>query len=146
MKQCKRCSKDKPLNSFPACKANKDGRYSYCTPCKDAYNSAWHARNRDRHLAANRKWGRALKAAAIDAYGDACACCGEAERGFLTIDHADGNGAEHRKREGLNSGSATYRWLKSHSYPPGFQVLCANCNLAKGWYGVCPHALVPASQ
>ena len=33
----------------------------------------------------------------------------------------------------------TYRWLKNHNYPEGFQVLCYNCNLPKGVYGVCPH-------
>ena len=29
-----------------------------------------------------------------------------------------------------------YPWEK---YPPGYQVLCHNCNLAKGFYGSCPH-------
>ncbi len=36
-------------------------------------------------------------------------------------------------------GSVLYSWLKKQGYPPGFQVLCHNCNLAKGYYGACPH-------
>jgi hypothetical protein len=26
-----------------------------------------------------------------------------------------------------------------NEFPDGFQVLCHNCNLAKGYYGECPH-------
>lgn len=29
--------------------------------------------------------------------------------------------------------------VSSHCYPPGFQVLCHNCNFGKSLYGVCPH-------
>jgi hypothetical protein len=29
--------------------------------------------------------------------------------------------------------------LKADGYPPGIQVLCYNCNMAGGFYGVCPH-------
>lgn len=30
-------------------------------------------------------------------------------------------------------------WLRRNNYPNGFQVLCHNCNMAKGFYGKCPH-------
>lgn len=30
-------------------------------------------------------------------------------------------------------------WLKTNGYPDGFQTLCHNCNMAKGFYGICPH-------
>src|ERR1019366_4483037 len=36
----------------------------------------------------------------IAAYGGKCACCGETERIFLTIDHIGGGGAEHRRQFG----------------------------------------------
>ena len=30
--------------------------------------------------------------------------------------------------------------LKKLGYPKdGYQLLCHNCNCAKGWYGACPH-------
>jgi len=32
-----------------------------------------------------------------------------------------------------------YVWLKRNYFPTGFQLLCHNCNLAKGFYGKCPH-------
>lgn len=30
-------------------------------------------------------------------------------------------------------------WLKKNDYPKGFQILCHNCNMSKGFYGYCPH-------
>jgi hypothetical protein len=65
-----------------------------------------------------------------------CRCCGEKERKFLGIDHIDGGGKQHLKSIGSTN---IYYWAKAHGYPPGFQVLCHNCNLAKGFYGECPH-------
>lgn len=66
-----------------------------------------------------------------------CACCGELEIKFLSIDHINGGGNKHRKK--IGGGSGFYLWLKNHKFPKGYQVLCLNCNFAKGLYGVCPH-------
>lgn len=65
-----------------------------------------------------------------------CLCCGEKMLGFLCIDHVNGGGTKHRKE--IN-GSSIYQWLKTNKYPEGFAVLCHNCNLAKAFYGKCPH-------
>lgn len=73
--------------------------------------------------------------AALDAYGGECSCCSENRYEFLTIDHVNNDGASHRKEFGEAIGS----WLKKNGYPAGFQVLCMNCNWAKGRYGECPH-------
>ena len=67
--------------------------------------------------------------------GPQCKCCGETEIDFLQIDHIDGGGNQQRKLTHKD----LYRWLKTHGFPSGFQVLCANCNFAKGAYGICPH-------
>lgn len=89
-------------------------------------------------LARGIKRNLTLKLDAFDAYGGArCACCGETAIEFLQLDHVHNDGAVDRKR-GL-VGGAIYRWLKNHGYPIGFQVLCANCNFAKGLHGYCPH-------
>jgi len=98
-----------------------------------------------------------LKLAAFAAYGGAkCACCGETIPDFLTIDHINNDGADHRRKVAREAGKyrrngtgwiapsngqgvGIYAWLKRHKYPPGFQVLCMNCNFAKGRYGECPH-------
>lgn len=113
----------------------------------------WYEANRE-ELLANRKAyyqshkgdervrGRARHAAlrmeVLQHYGGQCACCGETEPRFLGIDHINGGGSAHRKTIGL-SGKSIYYWLKNNGFPAGFQVLCHNCNSAKGRYGICPH-------
>lgn len=67
-----------------------------------------------------------------------CACCGETEIKFLTIDHINGGGNQHYK---LRKKSSIYQWLVNNNFPEGYQVLCYNCNCAKGHYGVCPHQI-----
>jgi len=88
-----------------------------------------------------KKRGAELRAAVLLAYGNVCACCGESHKEFLVIDHVDDNGAAHRRQlfgSQKGSGQATYRWLQSNGFPPGFQTLCHNCNWAKA-HGGCPH-------
>lgn len=76
---------------------------------------------------------------AIAAYGGKCQCCGEVQEEFLSIDHVNNDGANHRRK----IGSEIYRWLKNNGYPKeGFQVLCYNCNCAKEFSGYCPHAQI----
>lgn len=65
---------------------------------------------------------------AIAHYGGACACCGEDAYEFLVIDHIHDDGAQHRREL---SGELISYWLKRNGYPPGYQILCANCNMAK---------------
>lgn len=64
-----------------------------------------------------------------------CNCCGEKEYKFLAIDHIHGGGSQNRR---LYSGSLA-AWLVRNELPEGFQILCHNCNMAKGLYGNCPH-------
>lgn len=80
-----------------------------------------------------------IRLAALLAYGGVfCACCGETEERFLTIDHINGCTKAQRKAEG--TGGALYRWLRAHGYPPGYQVLCFNCNMGREKNGgICPH-------
>lgn len=67
-----------------------------------------------------------------------CSCCGEKEIKFLAFDHVMNDGKQHRKivKQGLLVG-----WLIKNNYPKNIQVLCHNCNLAKGFYGKCPHTV-----
>jgi hypothetical protein len=78
---------------------------------------------------------RRLRIDAINFYGGKCICCRESILEFLAIDHIDGGGNDHRKSIRTN----IYLWLKKNNYPDGFQILCHNCNMAKGFYGICPH-------
>jgi hypothetical protein len=67
----------------------------------------------------------------------ACSCCGETRLEFLAIDHIDGGGNLHRKKVG--GGGHFYQHLVNEGFPPGYRVLCHNCNLSLGYYGYCPH-------
>jgi hypothetical protein len=85
-----------------------------------------------------------IRKAVFDAYGgERCACCGETERKFLTLDHINNDGAADRMKiagKRTASGWTTYRYLHSKGFPPGYQVLCMNCNFGKRMnQGVCPH-------
>ena len=74
------------------------------------------------------------------AYGGyKCACCGETEKLFLSIDHINNDGAEHRRTHKLKTGEQLHRWLRRNNFPSGFQVLCMNCQWGKRDGGVCPH-------
>ena len=47
-------------------------------------------------------------------------------------------GNKHRKQ--LKAfGVELYAFLRREGWPPGYQILCHNCNLSKGYYGLCPH-------
>lgn len=74
---------------------------------------------------------------AIAHYGGKCKICGETLELFLTIDHINNDGAAHRKKiNGHNHGGVDMgSWLRRNNYPEGFQVLCVNCNHAKGRIG-----------
>jgi len=65
--------------------------------------------------------------------------CPENEMAFLVIDHINGGGNQHRKEIKRSGSDSFYRWIRDNNYPDGFQILCANCNMAKGKDGVCPH-------
>lgn len=66
-----------------------------------------------------------------------CDCCGEMEFNFLSVDHIGGGGAEHRRQ--IGGAQALYSWLRRNGYPPGYRILCFNCNLSIGFFGTCPH-------
>jgi hypothetical protein len=69
-------------------------------------------------------------------YGAKCSCCGETNMSYLTVDHINNDGAEHRKQV---TSARMYKWIIDNGFPVNFQILCYNCNCAKGFYGSCPH-------
>ncbi len=71
--------------------------------------------------------------AILNHYGSACAYCNESIKEFLTIDHINNDGANHRMISG--SGYNLYRWLRKNNYPAGFQTLCYGCNIVKAQIG-----------
>lgn len=77
---------------------------------------------------------RKLRLKCIEHYGGKCTCCGEENWAFLEFDHINNDGNEHRK-----SYKDLVSWIVKNNYPDNIQLLCCNCNKAKGLYGVCPH-------
>lgn len=65
-----------------------------------------------------------------------CKCCREMNLEFLTIDHINGGGNEHRK---TMRGQNFYSYLIKNNFPEGYRVLCMNCNWCRGKFGYCPH-------
>ena len=75
-----------------------------------------------------------------------CVCCGIIIIEFLEIDHIKGRKEMAKDPELVKlgykqnlQGKELYTWLIRSGFPEGFQVLCSNCNKAKGQYGKCPH-------
>lgn len=94
-----------------------------------------------KHRASSNTSRRRLRQEVIAAYGGACVCCRETVFEFLAIDHKNGGGNAHRKSLGKNPATKLLRWLKENKFPSDFRVLCHNCNMARGFYGHCPHEL-----
>lgn len=115
-----------------------------CSECRLAKNRERSARryNEKRVSVALRIKANYLghKLAVFGHYGSECACCGEKEALFLTIDHVDNDGHLHRREPGRSSHNNIYGWLVRSGFPEGFQTLCSNCNHGKHRNnGVCPH-------
>jgi len=138
----------------------KEGR-ALCEAHLKAHSDRYYEINRNdpEWMRTNAERGHArlqlLKSAAFEAYGNACACCGEARVEFLSIDHIEPVAASRPRvtrfgsrngerrpppvRPSNRTGHGLYRWLKKNGYPEGFRVLCMNCNWARGKFGYCPH-------
>ena len=125
-----------------------------------AYNREYYGRNPERTQAryrANREellayaqgrrkiYHRRLKKQVFTAYGSSCACCGEGNPAFLSIDHVNGGGRAHRKAVG--GGVAILLDIIKRRFPADFQLLCYNCNLGRAFNGgTCPHKDVDNSH
>ncbi len=110
------------------------------------YNQRQYWKDHAKTLAYHVDYRVALKDEVIDAYGGKCSCCGESEKGFLTVEHVYG----YKNRPDLyahipRGGTALYLWLRKNGYPKeDFAAHCFNCNLGKAHSpdGKCPHEKV----
>jgi len=124
----------------------KNWRKHWMKKNRERYNQSqreYRLKNKEKYEKYSRERSRKLKLEVLTHYGGnppKCTCCGETEIIFLTIDHIDGGGREHRKKVG--DGSTFYRWLIKNNYPVGYQILCYNCNCGKAKNGgICPHQI-----
>lgn len=156
-KTCSKCGRSLSLKEFGRVSITRQAQWqqrgweTYAAECKwcvrqRAMNYKIH--NREKVLASTRSCNKIkndiIKEYVFLAYGGfVCACCGETEKSFLSLDHIDNDGAAWRRERFGNraaAGSHTYKWLYKNKCPRGFQVLCMNCNHGKRMNkGVCPH-------
>lgn len=88
---------------------------------------------------ADRTYVQKLKDQIFYVLGMKCACCGETTPAFLTLDHINGGGTQHRKKVGGNK--AMYmEIIREGVSKKKYRTLCMNCNFAIGHGGKCPHA------
>ena len=109
-------------------------RYASCSPCRIKRrkgNENWRPKHPEYQIARRQQYWDQVFAH----YGQVCACCGETERAFLTIDHVNNNGREHRKQVV----GVFLQWIIRQGFPTDLQILCFNCNCATGRVGQCPH-------
>lgn len=108
----------------------------------NAAHRAWKQRNRERENATRKARYQRLRAEALATYGDKCAYCGETHPHFLSIDHKNGGGKRDRIALGCREGGVNWYKYLLDKHPDHVQILCHNCNMAKGHYGVCPHQIL----
>lgn len=130
VKVCGHCKEEKPKAEFHKSIGRRTGLHPWCRGCVikknrgERYETLLHYSNGDR---------------------PSCRCCGETRIEFLAIDHINGGGGKERKRLG-RGGSQFCAYLRMSKYPTGYQTLCHNCNMAKGYYGHCPHTCAHADH
>jgi hypothetical protein len=168
-KICRICGETKAISEFHVygCRTRKARITDVCETCHKARLHEWYEKrhaaytpeDRQQHNERARQWRDANpekrmeisrrshkksrhhdKAVVHAAYGGKCACCGEKEPMFLTVDHINNDGHAERKSGLYGSTERFYRWVIKNNFPDCYQLLCYNCNLGKAHNnGVCPH-------
>lgn len=120
LRLCLKCGENKEEKNFPLT-SDKIHRDRTCYSCR------------------GKKERAKLKLDMIKALGGKCECCGESHLYFLTLDHRNNNGPEHREK--FNE-QQIYRLARRENFDKSkWQLLCMNCNFAKGHFKECPHRL-----
>ena len=105
---------------------------SVCHHRKREYCAQARAKNPELANQRGREHRARLRDQFLSVYGRICACCGEVNPKFLTIDHINNDGSAYRNR-----GECSYSWIIKNNFPDNLQILCWNCNVAKSKYGGC---------
>lgn len=161
-KKCRLCKENKDIKEFMLYNSRgTEYRKNLCRECEREWQRKhsvttsvlerkrlWQKRYRekdpDAYNAKQRLWKTAKRKSDRDtiykAYGNKCACCGETNPKFFTIDHVNNDGHIERKSGKYTNGSMFYRQIVKDRFPPNYQILCYNCNLGRARNGgICPH-------
>jgi hypothetical protein len=164
MKQCSVCHIDKFETEFYSRSRGKNGLVSRCKSCessrakeysrthaeaKAVASIQWRKKNRARYNSYMIGYADRLRNTIREAYGNKCACCGETEQMFLSIDHINNDGNLDKYKSGRRvCGNALYRRIINEGFSTNkYQLLCMNCNVGKRLNkGVCPHKTLVATR
>lgn len=125
---------------YPERREYQRGYYHDNREKKLAYSRSWYATHKEQAVANGRSLHRRYREQILEAYGRKCACCGETEPTFLTVDHVENDGKQHRERFNRNN-TNLYRDIVKQGFPPKYRLLCFNCNSGRRLNGgSCPHA------
>ena len=164
LKRCPRCTliKEATHIKFNRNKHFADGFNPWCKTCTSdnhkikrslglyrdkKQEKIYRDTNRKHIRERNQRRELATKIEVFNSYGGfRCSClkCPETSPNnkLYTIDHINGGGIRQREKLGIRAGRSFYLWLKKNDYPPGYQVLCWNCNCGRSTNnGICPHML-----
>lgn len=100
----------------------------------NAYAREHYKNNKQKKAEYQRGIYRKTKEKFLEMYGGKCACCEEQIFDFLTIEHKQG-----QRRITKETGTRAYRKALLEYRPDLYEILCWNCNCAKGQLGYCPH-------
>jgi hypothetical protein len=110
-------------------------RRKLCARCK---TRKWRLANPDKAGSYASEYRQRRRREVVELYGGMCDCCGEAETLFLTLDHAEDDGAASRRSGLSNAGllaDAVARYGDGY-----YRLLCWNCNSGRQLNnGICPH-------
>jgi len=118
-------------------------RHTNCLSCRVSINKGQNQRYKNNPgpcKALQKKLRAKAKKEVFDHYGRKCAWCGETNPAFLTIDHINNDG--NRERLQYGSGGVFYLHVVRAGFPTNLQVLCFNCNCAKGFRGYAPSTFI----
>ena len=138
MRTCKTCKQTKEETEFPISDRQMGYRRRECHACYKARHRAYYEERGSTYRARVKGSYEVKRARVYSAYGDKCACCGETNQKFLSIDHVNQDGYDLRPFHG--KGRQLFTHIEREGYPDSFQLLCFNCNLGRARNGgVCPH-------
>lgn len=139
-KICKDCLIDLTIDNIH--QYDIDAAQYVCKSCRKQRDKKRYESRKELIREQQREYDLSIKMKVIEGYGGKCSCpgCNIDTLEFLTIDHINNDGAEDRRQNGKKSGGKLYRWLIKNNFPKDkYQLLCYNCNCAKGFFGYCPH-------
>lgn len=128
-KTCTVCNKTLPINQFQYGKT----AYARCRTCRNTLNRTYHHSEigRAKSIARNKKRREKIKLEVLSHYTNDTFCCSKCDCKdirCLSLDHINGDGADHRREIGKKS---LDEWAKKNNFPNTLQVLCMNCQFIK---------------